>query len=107
VRGYVEITKDAAKEAARAGAFTIGEDYDGAGRVILHSLLSGWIGADWDLDAVLALIDAAHVVCWQDGIAHHDLCVVADDPKQAAGGRLQYNFDVRRPADVLPAAVTS
>ncbi len=86
---FEDIDKATAKAAAEGAAFMCEDN-----RVIVHSFLNGWVGADWDLAAVLDLIERAEQVCWQDGIAHHDLCVLVDD----AGRQLQYNFDVKRPA---------
>jgi hypothetical protein len=88
------ITKDAAKEAVRAGAFTIAEDYEDAGRVIVHCL-SGFIGADWDLEAVLTEIDNAEEVAWTQHLLGHDLAVLSA-PRD--GQRMLYHFDVKQPS---------
>ena len=99
-----EITKGAAKEAARAAAWDEGREcptcHDGkipGGRRIIHSFLSGSLGADWDLDGVLDLIDEAEHVHWVANIFGHDLEVTATRD----GWQLQYNFDVKRPADSI------
>ena len=65
------------------------------GRKIIHSFLNGWIGADWDLDEVLALIDRAEEVGWVNGFAGHDLAVRTrhEDP---SGRVLVYTFQVSR-----------
>jgi hypothetical protein len=106
----VEITKDAAKEAARAAAWDEGREcptcHDGkipGGRLIVHSFLSGSFGADWELDAVIDLIDGADGVHWQDSWAGHDLAVLTT----SEGRSLQYSFDVKRPADAPPAGGAS
>ena len=56
--------------------------------------MGGFIGADWQLEDVLAEIDGAQEVRWQRGIANHDLRVVGQDGKT-------WNFQVsnREPAD--------
>lgn len=63
------------------------------GRLIIHSQ-AGAFGADWDLDDVLAAIDKAESVHWQQSIFGHDLVVT--EP----GGRL-VSFDVKRPATAM------
>lgn len=99
---YVEITKAAAKEAARAAAWDEGQEcptcHDGkipGGRRVIHSFL-GSLGADWNLDSVLDLIDGAEGVYWQAGFSGHDLAVITTSDR-----RLQYNFDVKRPVDSI------
>lgn len=95
----VEITKDAAKEAARAAAWDEGQEcltcHDGrvpGGRRIIHSFL-GFLGADWDLDGVVDLIDKARGVYWVHGFDGHDLAVLTT----VEGRSVQYNFQVKRP----------
>lgn len=90
----VMITKDAAKEAVRAGAFTIGEDYEGAGRVIVHCFI-GMIGADWDLDTVLTEIDNAEEIGWTRHLFGHELAVLS---ALHDGRRTLYHFDVKQPS---------
>ena len=90
---YEEISEATAAEAARGAAFTC----PFSGRVIVHSILNGWIGADWDLDELLTLIRSADGLYWQDGMAGHDLAVIAY--AQPDGAKVQYNFEVPRPAD--------
>jgi hypothetical protein len=70
--------REVAKAAARAAAVIIEEDGNPAvssRRTILHSF-AGMIGADWDLAAVLDLIDAADRVAWNDNhLFRHALAV--------------------------------
>lgn len=77
-------------------------DDDGkTGRRLVHSRLGG-LGADWDVDAVVALVERADVVAWEPtplGFGH-DLVVVE------ATGRTPYRFEVpapRTPAPPTPA----
>lgn len=68
------------------------------GRKRIHSVLGG-IGADWDLDEVLAAIDSAVEVRWGDGFMDHDLLVVV--PNDGLAGRyLVYAFQVPSPTKV-------
>jgi hypothetical protein len=86
-------------ERVRAAAWDEGkpcEHCDGEGRVpggrrLVHSFL-GCIGADWDEDDVIALIQRADECRWGVGFAGHDLLVVADGK--------QYFFRVQRPEPV-------
>lgn len=87
--GIVDIDAATAARAMRAAAFTIGEEFEGAGRVIVHTL-AGPFGADWDLDSAVAVLADAQRIAWQDSITRHDLAVVT------AEGRL-LRFDVPRP----------
>ena len=80
------------KDAATAQAFTVTDremsDYR---RTLVHSF-AGPFGADWDLTAVHAAIDAAAEVHWeQDPWIGHQLAIVE------LGGRRVY-FDVKAPA---------
>lgn len=70
-------------DAARAAAFKTEE-----GRTIVHCL-AGWIGADWDLDAVLREIESADDVRWERGPMGHDL--------MARTGRRYRQFHVKQP----------
>lgn len=78
------LTKDEAKDALRAAAFTSEED----GRTTVHSFL-GFVGADHDLDAALEKVDQADEVAWATHMIHHDLAV-------RIGDRI-YRYDVPRP----------
>lgn len=84
----VHITKPEAVEAVRARAFTTDE-----GRAIVHCF-SGTLGADWDLDGVVSLIEGADDIAWLPNIFGHELAVLAE-------GRIR-SFDVKAPAGVLP-----
>jgi hypothetical protein len=100
----VEITKDEALAAVRAGAWT-GDpdpasatcghpgctDHPGEGSKIVHCAMS-FTGADWSLAAVERAIDLATRIAWVDGFAGHDLSVESE-------GR-QFYFAVKRPSTV-------
>lgn len=81
------LTKEAAKEAATAAAWT----EEDTGRRVLHSFL-GPFGADHDLEGVLAEIDDAVEVAWRWNIFDHDLAVTNQQGKT-------YYFDVKQPKD--------
>ncbi len=80
------------KDAATAQAFTVTDpEMSDYGRTLLHSF-AGPFGADWDLTAVHAAIDAAADVRWKpDHVLAHQLLVIDQD------GRRVY-FDVKAPA---------
>jgi hypothetical protein len=61
----VSLTKDDAISAAYAAAFVVAEPAPGEEqeRVVLHSF-RGTVGADWDLDSVVAAIEDAQSVEW-------------------------------------------
>lgn len=85
---FVPATKDEAKAAATASAFT-----DEDGRTTVHSiLLSGnlMLGADWDLADLIAEIDTSLELMWFDDPMGHHLAM-----KSARG--LFYKFEVARP----------
>lgn len=93
------ITKEEALRAAHEGAFTIeqtGWDMDmnpvpdDAGRRIIHCFLGG-MGAAWDLEGVVALIEEADQCGWVDDIFDHNLAVAAD-------GKV-YRFGITKPVD--------
>jgi hypothetical protein len=73
-------------DAVRAQAWDDGEECptcEGQGKVypgrrIVHCI-GGFVGADWDEDAVIAEIEKAVTVKWVDGFASHDLAVVTAD----------------------------
>jgi hypothetical protein len=75
-------------DAVRAQAWDDGEECptcQGGGKVypgrrIVHCQ-SGFIGADWDEDAVIAEIEKAKVVQWGGGFMGHDLAVLTGDGK--------------------------
>jgi hypothetical protein len=85
------LTPEQARQALTTAAWTV-DDPESAdhGRTLVHCLLGG-IGADWDLDAALALVDGARDIRWVPHLLAHDLAVIAED------GRL-HRFDVKRPA---------
>lgn len=87
-----------------------------SGRVTVHSLL-GPLGADWDLDDVLTLIDNAREVSWDPhpGVASHELRVITTDHSLDSvmhqlgltPTELVYWFDVRAPQPTEPATQNS
>ena len=80
---------------AKARLLTNGETDHG--RVILHCMGS-FTGADWDLDAVLADIDAAKRVLFDpNDFAGH--CLITDHGYYPDGRRKAWRFQV--PADAL------
>lgn len=92
------------KALAAAAAFAVKGDCqhcNGTGygtqtvRKIVHSFGATWFGADWNLDRVLAAIDAAEYVRWIDG-SGHDLVVEHNGQP--------YRFAVKRPAQAEDAA---
>lgn len=100
------------KRRATEAAFT---DPD-SGRVTVHSFL-GPLGADWDLDDVLTLIDNAREVSWNPhpGVSSHELRVITtDSPLDSVMHQLGlpptelvYWFDVRAPQPTKPATQDS
>ena len=70
--------------------FTIDDpDLSDFGRTIIHTRAGGF-GADWDVSAAVAFIDAAEQVGWGDSLLGHNLYAVKD-------GRCIF-FDVKGPA---------
>jgi hypothetical protein len=113
----IEITKDQAKDLAGRYAFTCTDpDWDDLtdearnrrlangetehGRVILHCM-GGFMGADWDLAAVLADIDKATRVLFDpDSFMGH--CLITDHGRYPDGRPKAWRFQV--PADAFTPA---
>jgi len=76
--GLTHLTPAQAEVALRKAAFTIGEEDEGAGRVIVHCMMS-FTGADWDLDSALALLPTARDIVWIDDIFGHELAVMSEN----------------------------
>jgi hypothetical protein len=71
-----------------------GEGRVSGGRRLVHSYLGG-LGADWDEDSIVALIQRAESCQWAEGFLGHDLLVIADGKR--------YAFQVKRPEPVSTA----
>lgn len=87
--GLQRLTTDEAHAAVESVAFTIAEEFEGAGRRIVHVFM-GPFGADWDVEGVHTLIDKADDIAWMDDLVGHDLAVLAD-------GKV-HRLDVRKPS---------
>jgi hypothetical protein len=78
-----QLTKEEAEAAARRCAFVVVDDlesdeYDpNVGRSIIHCF-RGSIGADWDLDSVLRVIERADQWAWADSLFGRCLAVLYD-----------------------------
>lgn len=90
--GVVYLTADEAEAALRDAARYREDD----GRTLVHCFL-GFIGADWDLDDVLAELPDARDIAWLDDIFGHDLAVLTNT------GRL-LRFEVKSPERVRAEA---
>lgn len=105
--GFREITKDEAREAVTAAAWTEnGEDFDPCPncnwrkkepRTLIHSKAGG-IGADWPLNSAVEFVDRSTRVAWVLSIFGHDLAVEADDR--------MVQFEARAPQDVREALLS-
>jgi hypothetical protein len=61
---------------------------------LIHCLSARALGADWELDGVLSLIDTATEVSWVNGFMDHDLYIV--DPEGKG-----WLFQVKRPGRLV------
>lgn len=81
----VRITIEEAVAAVRAAAFTESFDEDDdrgrEPRTLVHSFTTGglMLGADWDLDAVVAFIERSEDRAWCYSLVKHELIVAADN----------------------------
>lgn len=93
-----DLTIDETVALLRAHAFTVPEPEDGddwtsdVGRTLIHSRLGG-IGADWDLDAAIALTQRSTWRGWLDSMLGHNLGIGVSDN----GRERLYAFDVPAP----------
>jgi len=87
------MTRQEFKDAVIAQAFTVTDsEMSDYGRTLVHSC-ADFFGADWDLAAVLAGIDAAAEVRWERGSwLRHDLVIVEPDGRHV-------RFDVKAPGE--------
>src|SRR6478752_8115914 len=84
------LTAEAAIEHVTAAAFEVtNPEMSDYGRKIVHCF-AGFMGADWDLGAVIDTLKTARDIAWLDHWAEHDLAVLTED------GRVRC-FQVKRP----------
>jgi hypothetical protein len=89
------LTPEEAAQYLTESAFEVTDpESEDFGRKIVHSYADG-LGADWDLQDVLGLLDEARDIAWLPGpfTLGHDLAVLT-----AEGRKLR--FDVKAPAEV-------
>jgi hypothetical protein len=86
------LNKVGAKLLATEAAWECGPESIDSGRTLLHSRAGG-IGADWDLDDVLAFIEKADEVGFGFSLLGHEMYVVAQDD----GRERVVHFDVTAP----------
>lgn len=85
----VHIAKEEAAEAATNAAFHITDTESSEyGRKIIHCFI-GFIGADWNLEAVLEDLNKADEITWTDHWMGHDLTIRVDNQV--------HHFGVTRP----------
>ena len=83
----IYITKEEAAAALRAVAFPVTDPEDSAyGRTLVHCMTGGTLGADWDLDGALALVERADQIAWHWSLLGHELTV-----KDADGRTYMFN----------------
>ncbi|MFG1963165.1 hypothetical protein [Nonomuraea sp. NPDC049028] len=88
--GLVRLTAEEAIERVTTAAFKISDpESSDFGREIVHSF-AGFIGADWDLHAVVEAIKSARDIAWMDHFAEHNLAVLLEN------GRVRF-LAVKRP----------
>lgn len=99
------LTVEEATEALTKAAFTVTDpDMSDCGRTLIHCQI-GSFGADWDLDAAIALLADARSIEWRWNLLRHDLCVVGADGKAHYFGVEwpERNASEPAPTKVVPA----
>lgn len=73
------VTVEDALTAAKAAAFTVGDEWERAGETILHVFSQHRIGCDWGIDAVVDLIEKLEARYWIHDVFRHDLAVITPE----------------------------